>query len=160
MERYCHACGRQFSETEENKNVIAQGKCPYCGAALVAPMYESTDENTPKTPFEEKKTNGKKFGKRERKNRSSKNSAAQSDVRYLRLLGRRKVLFVLAFVGLLLDFIYGIGAALCLPVAVVACRDLSFLHKRKGAPSTQLVWAAVVGFLGALLGIVFFVLMI
>lgn len=72
----------------------------------------------------------------------------------------RRNLFILAFVGLLLDFWCGVGALLCLPAAIGAT-VLAAKRKREGRPvGTQLVWAAVVGYLGGVLGIVFFILMV
>lgn len=76
-----------------------------------------------------------------------------------RAAGKRKTLFVLAFVGLLLDFIYGIGFLMCLPVAIIASVDSRKLYKEEKRTSTQLVWAMIVGYIGAVAGLVFFILM-
>lgn len=80
--------------------------------------------------------------------------------RKARVAGKRKALFVLAFVGLLLDFLCGIGALMCLPVAIISSVELNKMYKEEKKTSTQLVWATVVGYVGALLGGLFLVLMI
>lgn len=77
-----------------------------------------------------------------------------------RLTERRKVLFALAFVGLLLDFICGIGFLMCLPVAIVASVDAKRLYVSEKKTSAQLIWAMVVGYVGAVLGLIFFILLI
>ena len=77
-----------------------------------------------------------------------------------RALNVRKLLFVLAFVGLLLDFVCGIGFLLCLPVAVTATVFSATLRTKEKKTSAQLVWAMVVGYVGAVLGLVFFILMV
>ena len=77
-----------------------------------------------------------------------------------RTAGTKKTLFILSFVGLLLDFFCGIGALMCLPVAIIASVYSSKLYKEEKKTSTQLIWAMLVGYIGALLGIVFLVLMI
>ncbi len=88
---------------------------------------------------------------------------AEPDRRAARLKkasGRKKTLFALAFVGLLLDFILGIGWILCLPVCICAAVDCKRLYAEKKKCATWHVWAIVVGGLGTLFGLAFFLLMI
>ena len=73
---------------------------------------------------------------------------------------RHKSLFILSFVGLLLDFLCGIGALMCLPAAIISSVYSVRLYKEEKKTSTQLVWAMIVGYVGAVLGILFLVLMI
>lgn len=73
---------------------------------------------------------------------------------------RKKKLFVLAFVGLLFDFIFGIGAFLCLPAAICASVDAKRVYAERKKVTTWQLWAMVVGYLGALFGLAFFVLII
>jgi len=82
------------------------------------------------------------------------------EAKAINVASRRKTLFVLAFVGLLLDFLCGIGALMCLPTAIIASVDLRKLYKTEKKTSTQLVWATVVGYLGVVLGVLFLFLMI
>jgi hypothetical protein len=79
--------------------------------------------------------------------------AQTEEVQKTRSLGRRKKLFVLAFIGLLLDFACGLGFFMCLPVAIVATVDAKRLYAAEKKTSTQLIWTMVIGYLGALLGI-------
>ena len=78
----------------------------------------------------------------------------------MRALSKRKTLFVLAFVGLLLDFLFGIGALMCLPVAIVASVEARRLYREENKMSTQLLWAMVIGYVGSLLGFIFLFLVI
>ncbi len=73
-------------------------------------------------------------------------------------INKRKTLFILAFVGLLLDIFAGIGALMCLPVAIIASVDFSALYKTEKKMSSQLLWAMIVGYVGAVIGVVFFIL--
>ena len=73
---------------------------------------------------------------------------------------RKKTLFVLAFVGLLLDFIVGIGWILCLPVCICAAVDCKRLYAERKKCATWHVWAIVVGGVGTLFGLTFFLLML
>ena len=75
-------------------------------------------------------------------------------------ISKRRVLFFLSFIGLMLDFFWGLGFVVCLPTAIVASVDLAKLYRTDGKHSTQLVWACVVGYLGAVLGLAFFILMV
>lgn len=77
-----------------------------------------------------------------------------------RAFARKKRLFALAFVGLLLDFIVGIGWFLCLPVAILATVDSRLICAEKKKLTTWHLWAMTVGYLGALFGFVFFVLIV
>ncbi len=77
-----------------------------------------------------------------------------------RFTERRKILFALAFVGLLFDFICGIGFLMCLPVAIVASVDAKRLYVSEKKTSAQLIWAMVVGYVGAVLGLIFFILLL
>ncbi len=77
-----------------------------------------------------------------------------------RSASRKRNLFILAFVGLMLDFWIGIGAFMCLPVAIVASVETNRLYKAERKTSAQLVWAMIVGYVGAFLGLVYFFLMI
>lgn len=77
-----------------------------------------------------------------------------------RAFARKKRLFVLAFVGLLLDFIVGIGWFLCLPVAILATVDSRLICIEKKKLTTWHLWAMTVGYLGALFGFVFFLLIV
>ena len=72
----------------------------------------------------------------------------------------RKTLFFLAFLGLLLDFIVGLGSLLCLPIGIISAANLARYYKIEKKLSTRLLWATVVGFVGALLGGVFLFLFI
>lgn len=82
------------------------------------------------------------------------------NARKTRVASKRKTLFVLAFVGLLLDFLCGIGALMCLPVAIISSVELSRFYREEKKMSTQLVWATIVGYIGALLGLLFLIFMI
>ncbi len=77
-----------------------------------------------------------------------------------RSVSKRKALFILAFVGLMLDFWCGIGALLCLPVAILASVEARRLYREEKKTSAQLLWAMVIGYVGSALGLVFFILMI
>ena len=72
----------------------------------------------------------------------------------------KKTLFILSFVGLLLDFLCGIGALMCLPAAIISSVYSVRLYREEKKTSTQLVWAMIVGYVGAVFGILFLVLMI
>ena len=78
----------------------------------------------------------------------------------MRALAKRKTLFVLAFIGLLLDFVFGIGALMCLPVAIVASVEAGRLYRLEKKTSTQLLWAMIIGYVGSLLGFTFLFLVI
>lgn len=97
---------------------------------------------------------------RRSRDRTKEQNRREKDARRLRALKRRKVLFALSFVGLLLDFVCGIGFLICLPVAVVASVDLRRLFAEEKKTSSQLVWAATIGYIGGLLGLIFFILML
>ena len=71
-----------------------------------------------------------------------------------------KTFFVLAFVGLLLNFVFGYGAFLCLTVAILASVKSRRLYRLEKKWNAKLVWAMVVGYLGALVGIPFFIVML
>lgn len=77
-----------------------------------------------------------------------------------RVANTKKTLFILSFVGLLLDFLCGIGALMCLPAAIISSVYSVRLYREEKKTSTQLVWAMIVGYVGAVLGILFLVLMI
>ena len=68
-----------------------------------------------------------------------------------------KTLFALAFIGLLLDFVFGVGALLFLPVAIVASVYQAQLYRLEQKVNARLVWAIVVGFFGVLFGVPFFI---
>lgn len=72
---------------------------------------------------------------------------------------KKKTLFTLSFVGLLLDFFYGLGFFLCLPVFCLAVVEQA-KEKKEGTPSTQLGWATGASGIGALIGFFFFLLTI
>jgi uncharacterized membrane protein YvbJ len=80
--------------------------------------------------------------------------------RFIKANGRKKKLFALAFIGLLLDFIFGIGAVICLPVAIVASIDAAIVYAERKKLTTWHLWAMVVGYLGSLFGLAFFILII
>jgi hypothetical protein len=69
------------------------------------------------------------------------------------------MLFALAFVGLLLDFLCGVGFFMCLPVAIIASVDSRRLYAAEKKTSTQLIWTMVIGYIGAVLGLIFLILM-
>ena len=77
-----------------------------------------------------------------------------------RVANTKKTLFILSFVGLLLDFLCGIGALMCLPAAIISSVYSVRLYREEKKTSTQLVWAMIVGYVGAVFGILFLVLMI
>lgn len=78
----------------------------------------------------------------------------------MQAFAKRKTLFVLAFIGLLLDFVFGIGALMCLPVAIVAFVEARRLYREEKKTSTQLLWAMIIGYVGSLLGFAFLFLLI
>ena len=135
MERKCDVCG--FITNDENARF-----CERCGSALpkseseikqaVSPMVEVVDID---------EINRERIKQFNREN-------------------RKKKLFVLAFVGLLLDFIFGIGWFMCLPVAICASVDAGQYYKTRKKITTWHLWALVVGYIGTIFGLAFFVLML
>ena len=76
-----------------------------------------------------------------------------------RVIDRKKKLFTLSFVALLLDFICGIGWFLGVYVVAQATADDRFLRKEEKKRSAKLVWAMTVGYIATLLGLLFFLLL-
>ena len=72
---------------------------------------------------------------------------------------RKKTLFALAFIGLLLDFVFGVGAFLCLPVGILAAVDGKRTFEARKKMTTWHLWAIVVGGLGTVFGAAFMFLM-
>ena len=135
MDKKCNACGY----VAQDENAVF---CEKCGEKLM-----DTDR-MPRTVFSSDENGGFPSA-----------VAHKKAVRLAKADRRKKKLFVLAFIGLLLDFIFGIGAFLCLPVAICASVDGNAVYQeRKKLPTWQL-WAIVIGYLGFLFGFAFFVLM-
>ena len=130
MKKICRNCQKQFDE-EENF-------CPLCGAELKqVGSFAEWGEN----PYAElaRETEEQKAEREKRQKRE-------------KVLSRRKSLFSLAFISLLLDFICGIGCILGIFVVVRAAGDYRFLRKEEKKKSTQLIWAITVGGLATVLG--------
>ena len=82
----------------------------------------------------------------------------REQARLFKAENRKKKLFALAFIGLLLDFIFGLGFILCLPVAIIASVDGKRVYENRKKMTTWHLWAIVVGYLGAVFGLAFFIL--
>ena len=136
MKKICRNCQKQFDE-EENF-------CPLCGAELkTIGSFVEWGEN----PYAElaRESEAQKAEREKRQKRQ-------------RVLSRRKSLFSLAFIALLLDFICGIGCILGIFVVIRAAGDYRFLRKEEKKKSTQLVWAITVGVLSTVLGALYLLL--
>lgn len=122
--------------------------CDYCGAPLVDDGRASACWRSNENPYSSDEDSSKERAEDERERKLKRASA------------RKKTLFVLAFVGLLLDFVFGIGWILCLPVAVTATADGRLVYAEKKKWTTWHLWAVTVGYLGAAFGLVFFLLIL
>ena len=158
MSRLCKNCGKEITDEER--------VCPNCGAdgqkaeRIVAEWrgkwhYEYGDEPVAplKTPEPPKPILPSRTVEIERE-RSAPSTAKTGGI------NGRRALFFLSFIGLMLDFFWGLGFLVCLPTAIVASVELVKLYRKEGKYSTQLVWACVIGYLGAVLGLAFFILIV
>lgn len=139
MEKKCERCG--YTTEDENATY-----CTRCGGVLKDSEGSETRAvwQSNGSPYENAQQT-KEALRAERLNRANE---------------RKKTLFTLSFVGLLLDFLMGIGWFLCLPVAICAATDIKRLLSAGKKPSTWHIWATTVGFFGALFGLFFFLLML
>ena len=136
MERKCEDCGN----ISQDENAVF---CDRCGKVLPQAqnekqrnVWQSGESYQPSTFVEIDKRQEKLF----------------------KIEKRKKRLFALAFVGLLLDFIFGIGCLLCLPVAICASVDAGDFYQSRKKITTWHLWAMVVGYLGTLFGLSFLIL--
>ena len=175
--KFCIRCGAHFSEDSEDKTE-AKTEGAASGMREKAPdetlsgqdFSASRDENETKIGAEWQGNDCRWYGSSPYSDSADGKFSAEDyeprrreqveAAKKKRLTERRKVLFALAFVGLLLDFICGIGFLMCLPVALVASVDAKRLYVSEKKTSAQLIWAMVVGYVGAVLGLIFFILLI
>ncbi|MBQ8885033.1 MAG: hypothetical protein IJY62_01480 [Clostridia bacterium] len=153
MKKHCGNC-EYVAESRDERF------CPVCGGELREIDRVTAEWGGGNSEFEGKASAFSTAGSVQPDFGEAESSERESEMRFVRVMCAKKRWFVLAFVGLLLDFIYGIGVFLCLPVAILASRDSLWLYKMRGKLSAQLVWAMTVGYIGALLGAIFFILMI
>lgn len=138
----CNRCG--YLQSGES------GRCILCGA----PLPQESEEHAKET--EEKKEEGKSVGGASFSFvGTGKSVSARSETPSSK--GKRK-LFSFAFVGLLLDFLFGIGWFLCLPVSVVSIVKQKTEKEKTGKKSTLLSWSVAVSLLGTAFGLAFFIL--
>lgn len=169
MNRLCKNCGSEISENEricpkcgtacppaEIVGAEWQGKWhyEYGGTATPAPRTEKTETSTLPPSYVRKRVENTREKASEEKREPSARAQKSGGI------SRRRALFFLSFIGLLLDFFWGLGFLICLPAAIVASIDLAKLYRTENKCSTQLVWACVIGYLGAILGLAFFVMMV
>lgn len=151
MKKHCENCGYTAENEEETV-------CPQCGGTLKEPEKVVAEWGAA-SPVSDAGAGGGASSSAKTDGNAAVDRDQAKAVRFTRIQHGKKRLFVLAFVGLLLDFIYGVGAFLCLPVAILATRDILWLNREKKKLSTQLVWATTIGYIGAVLGLVFLILM-
>lgn len=142
MKRICKRCGREISDDRAKY-------CDCCGAPLEEDGRASACWRSDENPYLSLDANPSPETAEEKRKR-----------KLTRAFARKKKLFVLAFVGLLLDFIVGVGWFLCLPVAILATTDSRLICEEKKKLTTWHLWAMTIGYLGALFGLVFFLLIV
>lgn len=151
MKKHCENCG-YIAENEGEKN------CPRCGGELKE-SEKVVAEWGAASPVIDSGASGSAYSSVKTGGNTAVDRDQAKEVRFTRIQHGKRRLFALAFAGLLLDFLYGAGVFVCLPVAILATRDILWLNREKKKLSTQLVWATSIGYIGAVLGLVFLVLM-
>ena len=152
MKKICQNCQKEYED--------GQSFCPHCGALLSDGETDSKNAVERNvgfngTPYQNPYGNPYAYisaeTEEERKEREVKQKKA-------RVSERKKKLFTLSFVALLLDFICGIGCSLGVYVSARATGDYKFLLREEKKRSAQLVWAMTIGYIATLLGFLFFLM--